>query len=137
MIRHARLLAPLIVPMLLAPVARGVGEDLRDVYPATMNWSQSGLFPICGTEDVWKLKSFEFRFGKDLEIKCKKATVAFGRHETNVLWAAVFPEKPTKIKSSGPGHGERAETIFLRVQMTIADQQDLTGWVGHTVRLND
>lgn len=103
----------LLALALLAP-ALVAGENLAKVYPATMSWSQQGLFPICSAEDVWELKSFEFRFGKDLRIACKRATVAFGRHETNVLWAVVFPAEPAEIETIQVGDGERATSIFLR-----------------------
>jgi len=109
MIRNA-----LLVALLFAVPARAQGHDLREVYPATMSWSQSGLFPVCEADDVWELDAFEFSLGKKLSIECKQASVAFGRHETNVLWAVVFPAKPARIKSSSPGDGEKAETVFLR-----------------------
>jgi len=97
----------------LAPAGR-CGEDLDRVYPATLAHSASGLFPVCSAEDVWELSSFEVSLGRDLSISCKKAAVAFGRHETNVLWAVVFPDQPAAIRSAQEGNGERARTIFLR-----------------------
>lgn len=42
----------LLAVALLAP-ALVAGENLAKVYPATMSWSQQGLFPICSAEDVW------------------------------------------------------------------------------------
>ncbi|MCP3915157.1 MAG: hypothetical protein GY711_06350 [bacterium] len=103
-----------IVPFLVASALALAGEDLQKVYPATMSSSGSGLFHVCGAEDVWELESFEVSFGKDFELSCKKATVALGRHETNVLWAAVFPEKPATIGTVQVGDGEKTEAIFLR-----------------------
>ena len=90
------------------------GENLAKLYPATISHSNQGLFPVCTADDVWKLKSFEFEFGKDLKIACKKATVALGHHGSNVLWAVVFPEDPPQIESVQAGDGEHARSIFLR-----------------------
>jgi hypothetical protein len=102
----------LVLLLLAAPVL--AGKDLAKVYPGKLSWSQSGLFPVCAADDVWALEKFELAQGKDLKITCKAATVAFGVHEGNVLWAAVFPAQPAKITAKGQGDGERAKTIFLR-----------------------
>lgn len=109
-------LAGLLLALPIAAGAHGVrgGEDLARRYPATMSWSESGLDWVCGPEDVWELDSFELHMGKELEIACKKATVALGRHGTNVLWAVVFPDKPAKIRSELAGDGESTEAILLR-----------------------
>ena len=95
-------------------LASAAGEDLRRVYPATMSSSPSGLSPVCTADDVWELKTFELSFGKDFALVCKRATVAFGREGTNVLWAAVFPEEPAEMATQQVGDGEHAQTIFLR-----------------------
>lgn len=105
-----RLLLPLL---LLAPPATA-GKNLAKEYPGKLGWSGSGLFPACTAEDVWTLKKFEVALGREFEISCKEATVAFGVHEGNVLWAAVFPREPARIKAQGKGDGEGARTIFLR-----------------------
>jgi hypothetical protein len=105
----------LALALLIAGVVpRAAAENLQKVYPGKMSWSQSGLYPRCTADDVWELKSFEFEFGKDLSISCKRAIVAFGVHETNVLWAVVFPDEPATIASIQKGDGETAKTIFLR-----------------------
>ena len=93
---------------------RHTGENLGKLYPATLSHSNQGLFPVCTADDVWELKSFEFEFGKDLKIACKKAQVALGHHNSNVLWAVVFPEQPAEIETVQPGDGEHATSIFLR-----------------------
>jgi hypothetical protein len=61
------------------------------------------------------LKSFKLEFGKDFELACGKATLAVGRHETNALWAVVFPHEPAHIRSKKlPGDGETTEAFALR-----------------------
>ncbi len=90
-------------------------EDLAKRYHATMSHSEQGLSWRCTPQDVWELKSFELAFGKDFSLTCGKATVALGVHDTNVLWAVVFPEKPGSLQAKGlRGDGESAETILLR-----------------------
>ncbi|MHC5010857.1 MAG: S41 family peptidase [Planctomycetota bacterium] len=102
----------LLFVLLLCPTA--AAKDLSKVYPGEMTWSQSGLFPDCSAEDVWRLRKFEIALGRKLRVTCKAATVAFGVHEENVLWAAVFPDEPARIRAEGEGDGEQAKTIFLR-----------------------
>jgi hypothetical protein len=74
----------LLILALLSSLAVA-GEDLAKRYRATMNWSQYGLTWTSGPEDVWRLKSFAFKFGREFSISCREATVAFGVHETNVF----------------------------------------------------
>ena len=103
----------LLLGTLLAVPARG-GEDLAKVYPATMERSESGLATTCDPADVWQLTSFELGLGKDLRIAGKKAALVLGRHETNVLWAVVFPEDPVAIDTKLAGKGEKTSAVFLR-----------------------
>jgi Peptidase family S41 len=118
-----RIISLALALLCIVPAASAsLGEDLSEIYPADKTWSEFGLFPQCSAEDVWELKSFEFDFGKELSISCKQAKVAFGVDGSNVIWAAVFPDKPAKIKSSGPGNGESAKTIFLRFQPSEIEQ---------------
>ncbi|MEM9378314.1 MAG: S41 family peptidase [Planctomycetota bacterium] len=107
-------LAALLTPLAASASHFAPGEDLSDVYPATREWSKQGLFPVCTAEDVWRLKSFEVSKGKDLEISCKKATVAFGRDGTDVLWAVVFPDEPAEIEGRLAPEDETAKSILLR-----------------------
>ena len=88
----ARLLLSLAFIGLIA--APALAEDLQKLYPATMDWSKSGLTWTCTPDDVWELKSFEFEHGKDLKIACKKSVAALGVHKTNVLWAVVTDDDP-------------------------------------------
>lgn len=90
------------------------GEDLGKLYPATREWSQSGLFPVARAEDVWRVKSFEVGLGKDFELACKAATVVLGHDGTDVLWAVVLPDAPPKLSGAKAPEGERAASIVLR-----------------------
>jgi hypothetical protein len=105
----------LAVLLLLVPQASAFGENLGKRYRATMTWSGSGLPWTSGPEDVWRLKSFAFEHRKDLDVSCGPATVVFGVHETNALWAVVFPDEPGEIDAKlFPGHGEAVDSIMLR-----------------------
>lgn len=91
------------------------GEDLAKLYPATMSWSQSGLSTTTRPDAVWRLKSFELEFGRDLQVGCDEATVVLGLHGEMALWAVVFPDEPATITAAlVPGNGERPESIFVR-----------------------
>jgi len=107
-IARAWILAALLVPAVLG------GEDLAKLYPATMEWSESGLATASDPADVWQLASFELGLGKELRIAGKKAALVLGRHETNVLWAIVFPEEAVTIDTKLAGDGEMTSAIFLR-----------------------
>ncbi|MEZ5978082.1 MAG: S41 family peptidase [Planctomycetota bacterium] len=123
----AALALALAAPALAAPAAptdpptvapstapkSALGEDLSKVYPATLEWSANGLFPVCDAEDVWRLASFDLEFD-GLEISCGKAQVALAHDGTNVLWAVVFPDEPAKVASEVGGKRERTAAIFLR-----------------------
>lgn len=107
-------LATALACLALASPPAAAGEDLGQLYPGKMTWSESGLFPVCSADDVFELKSFDLSAGKDLKLSCHKAVVAFGVYQENVLWAVVFPDKPARIESTRPGDGESASTLFLR-----------------------
>ncbi len=96
-----------------AAPARG-GEDFSQRYPATKTFSEQGLSWTTTENDVWKLSAFEFHQGKDFQVECGKCQVAFGVHETNVLWAVVFPEKPAEVRAKDHPELEGAASICLR-----------------------
>jgi carboxyl-terminal processing protease len=98
---------------LMTAAARG-GEDLAKLYPATMESSESGLATASDPADVWQLTSIELGLGKELRIAGKKAALVLGRHETNVLWAVVFPDEAVAIDGKLAGDGEKTSAIFLR-----------------------
>src|SRR5262245_15068688 len=109
------MLSALLVPLLSLAIASPAPQDLAKRYPGKLTWVEQGLTWSCGAEDVWQLKAFELRFGKDFELSCGKASVGLGVHEGNVLWAVVFPEQPVTVRAKGqPGDGEQAISILLR-----------------------
>ncbi len=97
-----------------APPALATPEDLAKVYPGRLGWVQHGLNWTCSPADVWRLKSFEFEHKKQLAIETGPATVAFGVHDGNALWAVVFPDNPAEIETDLPGGGDHARSILLR-----------------------
>ena len=100
-----------LLPVPAAPCA----EDLARRYPSTMSHSDQGLTWTCAAGDVWELKSFELDFGKDFALTCGKGSVALGVHDTNVLWAVVFPEQPGKLRAQGlRGDGAALQSVLLR-----------------------
>jgi len=113
-LRLAFALAAFLPPAFLPAPPANAAQDLAKLYPGTLRWSESGLFPTCTAADVWRLRRFEVARGKEFRVSAGAATVALGVHEGNVLWAAVFPDEPAVIRANGAGNGEKAKTIFLR-----------------------
>ena len=103
-----------LVLALLATTALAQGVDLGERYPATKHHSGTGLGWTIEPEDVWALSSFDLSQGSGFELKGKGATLVLARNETNVLWGALFPEKPAKLRSPLGGDKETADEIFLR-----------------------
>lgn len=109
------MLAPALLALALCvPATAPQSLDLAARYPATLTHSPVGLAWISEPEDVYELDGFELIQGRDLELSCKRAMLVLGRHGTNVLWAALFPEQPIRIRSRLAGNGERASEVFLR-----------------------
>lgn len=104
-----------IIPFIPA-FAAAKGENLAKIYKATLDHEEAsgGRDWTLGKEDVWSLKSFDYSFENKLKIACGSSTVVFGRHGTNVVWAALIPEEPGEIKSAPGGEGEHVTSIFLR-----------------------
>ena len=102
----------------LLPLAALVlaGEDLAKVYPATLDYEKDagGRQWEAGPDDVWSLKSFELNFYGELSIEMKRATVVFGHHDRNVVWAVVIPEKETELDARAAGEDETIRSVFLR-----------------------
>lgn len=107
-------LVRLVVVAVLAGSALAQGVDLGKQYPATKHWSEYGLSWTSDPEDVWELSSFDLEQGSGFRLRGKSATLVLGRNETNVLWAALYPDKPAKLLSPLAGDKETANEIFLR-----------------------
>lgn len=104
----------LLAALLLAPAPLSAGEDLTRRYPATLQHSEFGLDWTSGADDVWRLRSFEIRQGSKFQLSCRAASVVFGVHETNVLWAVVFPDEPARLRTELAGDGEETRAVLLR-----------------------
>lgn len=96
--------------------ACGKGVELGDTYTATLDYSAEGIGRewTSGKQDVWSLGSFGYSVADKLEIQLGPSSVVFGRHGSNVVWAAVIPEKPGKLVKAPAGSGENVTSIFLR-----------------------
>lgn len=90
--------------------------DLAARYRATLDYNET----VIGREwtategDVWRLSGFKLEHATDLILTLDKATVVFGRQDTNVLWAAVFPDQPGKIAGQEAGDGDLIASLWLR-----------------------
>ncbi|HVS18983.1 MAG TPA: S41 family peptidase [Planctomycetota bacterium] len=120
MARRSSPVALFVAAMLVLPAV--AGEKLSKRYPGKQTWSQYGLAANCSTDDVWRLSSFEFAFGKDFELAGGPATAALGVHDGHVLWALVTPDEPATIETLQAGDGETTRSIFLRFAPTEIDK---------------
>jgi Peptidase family S41/Tricorn protease C1 domain len=90
--------------------------DLGQRYPATLDRSPTpkGYDWTCDENDVWRLTKFAFSLGDQFRVELKSAQVVLGHHESNVLWAAVFPDQPGEIVKATAGQGQHVTSIWLR-----------------------
>lgn len=121
-------------------------EDLGKKYPAGLDSSKQPRSYTATTtkEDVWKLSSFEFQLADKFKIQLGPSQVVLGRHDSNVLWAAVFPETPGEIVTADAGKGEHVTSLWLRFHParvgelfpadTVATQGD-SKWIEQAVAL--
>lgn len=109
-------LAGVLAAISIAVAARGQA-DFAERYKATLDRSDppAPLPWLCSSDDAWRLSSFEFKSGDDLKITSGPATVVFGHHEKNVVWAALFPETAGTISAKGAGNGDAVQSIWLRL----------------------
>lgn len=114
LVQGRRSILALSIVAALAVIARA--EDLTKKYKATLDFSDAGIQRewTCEAGDVWSLASFEFERGSQLALKCGKATVVFGVHAGNPVWAAVLPVEPGTIDSNVAGKGEHFTSIWMR-----------------------
>jgi hypothetical protein len=92
------------------------GVKLAETYKATLDFSAEGIGRdwISTQEDVWSLSSFAYAVGNQLQVLLGPSTVVFGKHGTDVVWAAVIPDEPGKLIKAPSGTGESITSIFLR-----------------------
>ncbi|QDV50480.1 S41 family peptidase [Gimesia fumaroli] len=108
--------ALLLALLLTTGVKPAVAEDLSKKYPASPDFSKQPRSYSTATEkeDVWSLSSFDFKLADSFEVKLGAAQVVLGRHDKNVLWAAVFPDEPGEIVTASAGKGEHVTSVWLR-----------------------
>lgn len=110
-------LTPAFAAALFVPVAPTRAEiDLAVRYPATLDHAEQpiGREWVATERDVWQLSRFAFEHGTEFKLMIGPCTVVFGRHDTSVLWAAVFPDAPGLIDSDEAGDGDQIATLWLR-----------------------
>jgi hypothetical protein len=121
-----RLLAPFLVLSLTALGAAAPGEKLEDYYGGKLDRVE-GAPAIDWTvtpDDVWRLSSFEYKLPRKLELSFGPSTVVIAKHEDakgkkSAVWAALFPDDPTEIVTSEPGHSDSAKAVFLRFHPSV------------------
>ena len=90
--------------------------DLSQRYPASLDHApaRTGYDWTCDAKDVWRVTEFTLSMGHQFRVETKAAQVVLGHHESNVLWAAVFPDQPGGIVTASAGQGEHITSIWLR-----------------------
>src|SRR5262245_33208717 len=113
---RARRASILLILLLTAAATGAEPVDLAKVYPATLDASDTpqGYAWTCDDNDVWQLSGFVFDVKDQIRIEVKSARVVFGRHETNALWAAIFPDEPGDLVKASTGQGEHITSLWLR-----------------------
>jgi hypothetical protein len=97
-------------------IAPGFAADLAQRYRATLDFSEQmkGYEWTTGPEHIWRLSEFSYALKDAFRIKLGPSQVVFGCHASNVLWAAVFPDKPGEIVAAPQGKGEHVTSIWMR-----------------------
>src|SRR5688572_18447523 len=104
MFRIGELFIAAAVPaLLLVPP----GEDLRRHYKATLDFTEEGTPRTwtCTAKDVWRVSSFHYENGRQLNLELGPSTVVFGVHAENVVWAALLPDYPGVVSSTDAAKG--------------------------------
>lgn len=116
MLRSVLVIAGLLILCLAPPALTAADVDLLERYPATLDVSPEprGYEWTCGKEDVWRLKSFNFKVGDTFQVELKAAQVVLGHHESSVLWAVVIPDQPGEVVKASAGQGEHVTSVWLR-----------------------
>ncbi|MBI5863487.1 MAG: S41 family peptidase [Planctomycetes bacterium] len=112
----------LLLSGLASPLQADV--DLAARYPATIDRSDPPR-PLEWTatrDDVWRLSAFNYSQAEDLNLALGPSTVVFGVHEKNVLWAAVFPDAPGTLRSSGKPTPEKIASCWIRLHPARVDE---------------
>jgi carboxyl-terminal processing protease len=91
-------------------------SDLAAKYPPTIDRTDppKPLEWAATKDDVWQLSSVNIAAADGFRITSGPATVVFGHHNRNVLWAAVFPDQPGTLASPAAGNGDAVAHIWLR-----------------------
>jgi hypothetical protein len=113
MFRIGELFIAAAVPaLLLVPP----GEDLRRHYKATLDFTEEGTPRTwtCTAKDVWRVSSFHYENGRQLNLELGPSTVVFGVHAENVVWAALLPDYPGVVSSTDAAKGEHVASVWMR-----------------------
>ncbi len=106
----------------ITPLAQAAApQNLAAVYAGNLDYDKDrgAVDWVVEASDVWRLSSFEYALPDQLELSFGPSTVVIAKNVSDTtchcaVWGALFPDEPTKIVSSEPGHGSHAKAIFLR-----------------------
>jgi Peptidase family S41/Tricorn protease C1 domain len=117
--RHTSFIATIMIQLIsfIAVASAAPDLDFRTIYPATLEWATQEVRTYTtdsDAKDVWRLSSFKYSFESKFSIEMGPSSVVFGKHGTNVLWAAVLPDESGKLKIAPAGQGEIVHSIWMR-----------------------
>jgi Peptidase family S41/Tricorn protease C1 domain len=115
--RHKRILAACFVSIVFhLGLWQTWAIDLGAKYPATLDYSETTIAYqwTSGEKDVWRLSGFKYSVGERFKVEVGPSQVVFGCTGTNVLWAALVPDKPGEIVIAEQGQGEHITSIWFR-----------------------
>lgn len=106
----------LIYGFLGSGVESAEAVDLGERYRATLDYSEQrqSYDWTCQKEDIWRLTAFRFEIDDRFCAELGPSHVVFGRHGSNVLWAAVLPDEPGALSNAPVGRGEHITSVWLR-----------------------
>ncbi len=105
-----------VTALIVSVTTSAPAAEFAQRYRATLDFSESrkGYEWTTGPEESWRLNEFDYSLGDAFHVKLGPSQVVFGCHESNVVWAAVFPDEPGQIVAAPQGKGEHATSIWLR-----------------------
>jgi hypothetical protein len=100
-----------------ATSARGAAVDLLQRYPTTLTSADTAPERArpwqFGEADVFRLSSFKFAVGTDLQLDLGASDLGVGHCSDGAVWAVVMPREGGKLTSQA-GTGEEVAHVWLR-----------------------
>lgn len=110
--------------LLALSLCAGPGDDFAARYTPTIDRTPDtpALPWTMDAGDVWRVSGLRLDAGERLAIELEACDVAIGRHGTNAMFAVVFPDLPSPLRSSLAGDADPVCEVWLRFNPNELDQ---------------